>query len=709
MQKSLLSLSIAALLASPVFISQAHAQAQARANSEPVNADERIKITATRTEQTAASVPATVTVIDGEDLRQQLASADSLSDVLGNLVPSFSPSRQKLTSAGETLRGREPLYLIDGVPQSNPLRNGSRAAYTIDPLMIARVEIIHGASAIQGLGASGGIINIITKSATQGAEHEVTAGFTAPTSEAGDGLGYRAGYLVRAASGDVSAVAGVQLRSTGMYVDGNGDFIGVDTAQGDTMDSQSYDVFAKLGYRIDAEQSIEAMVNHFDMEGNGDFSSQGGDRAAGEPTISIEEPTAGDAPRNKVTTATLTYRNANMLGAAVNWQLFSQDFSALYGGGTYGTFQDPAYGENLFDQSRNDSQKYGSRLTMNWANVADSPVDVTAGLDYLNDSTYQELAQTGRQWVPETTFKNWAPFTQLRYQANGLTLSAGLRYEYGKLNVDDFTTLASYGSVFVEGGEPSFNELLPNAGVVYELTNDWRVFASYSEGFSMPDVGRVLRGISEPDLSVSSFLDLQPVIADNREVGIEYRSAAMTFSASYFMSDSDLGARLQADADGFYSVQRERTEIDGYEVSASYAYSPDTSFGVNYAKTNGEYDSDGDDRVDAELGGRNIAPERANVFWEQQWGALVSSRVQYNMLFDRDIYSGAAAINNFEGYETLDAQVLIETLDYGQFTVGVENLLDEFYFTYYAQTVGPDSRNFAGRGRTLSVNWSYQF
>lgn len=225
----------------------------------------------------------------------------------------------------------------------------------------------------------------------------------------------------------------------------------------------------------------------------------------------------------------------------------------------------------------------------------------------------------------------------------------------------------------------------------------------------MPDVGRVLRGISQPDLSVASFLDLQPVIADNQEIGVEYRGSALNLSVSYFTSDSDLGARLQADADGFYSVKRERTEIDGVELSASYAWSSYTNFGMNYAKTNGEYDSNDDQRVDTELGGRNIAPERANLYWEQQWGAMVSSRVQYNILFDRDIYSGAQAVNNFDGYQTLDAQLLIETLDYGQFTVGVENLLDEYYFTYYAQMVGPDSRNFTGRGRTVSVNWNYQF
>ena len=677
--------------------------------NDTINIDETIQISATRTSTPQSAIPATVSVIDGEELRQQLTVSQSLSDILGNLIPAFSPSRQKLTSAGETLRGRQPLYLIDGVPQSNPLRNGSRAAMTIDPFMIERVEVIHGASAIQGMGASGGIINIVTKQAEQGTSHELNAGFMAPDSELSEGLSYQAGYLVRHATGDWRFVGGIQYRDTGMYVDGNDMLIGVDTTQGDTMDSKSYDVFAKLGYDIDEQQSLEFMINRFDMSGNGDYYSVGGDRAEGIPTVSVEGEYPGDAPENEVTTSSLTYNHSNFLNAELNWQLFLQDFSALYGGGTYGVFQDPAYGDNLFDQSRNDSRKYGSRITLNWDNIQQSPYSVSAGLDYLNDTTFQELAQTGRKWVPETEFKNWAPYAQLRYQANGLTLSGGLRYEYGKLNVDDFTSLAAYGSTFVEGGEPSFNELLPNVGAVYALTDQWRVYASYSEGFSMPDVGRVLRGISTPGLSINSFLNLQPVIADNEEVGVEYRGNAVSASVSYFRSGSDLGARLQADADGIYSVKREKTEIDGFELSAEYALSSDTAFGLNYADTDGEYDSNADGSVDTQLGGNNIAPKRANLYWSQQWSGMISSQVQWNKLFDRDIYSGGQAINNFDGYNTIDASVLIETRDLGNFSVGVENLLDEFYFTYYAQTVGPDSRNFAGRGRTVSFNWNYRW
>jgi len=671
--------------------------------------DEVIQVSATRTSQPASSIAATVTVIDGEEIREQLAVADSLSDVLGNLVPAFSPSRQKLTSAGETLRGREPLYLIDGVPQSNPLRNGSRASYTIDPLMIERVEIIHGASAIQGMGASGGIINIVTKSATNGSEQEFVAGLTTSPEEVSDGLSYRAGYLTRHVSGDWQVVAGAQLRSTGMYVDGNGDFIGTDVTQGDTQDSESFDLFTKVGYNIDDQQHIELMVNYFNLQGNGDFSPMTGNRAEGIAAISVKQPSEGDPAENKVTTATLTYKNKSVLGADLNWQVFLQDFSALYGGGRYATFQDPAYGDDIFDQSRNDSNKFGSRLTMNWNALADSPVDLSAGVDYLRDTTFQELAQTNRKWVPETTFDNWAPFAQLRYQQDGLTVVVVCVTNTASSNVDDFTTLYAYNSTFVEGGEPSFNELLPNLGVVYAFTDSMRAFASYSEGFSMPDVGRVLRGINTPDLSVDSFLDLQPVIADNREVGVEYRGQAIRTSLSYFTSESDLGARLQPNEDGIFSVARERTEIDGIEFSASYALSNTTSFDLNYADTDGEYDSDADNVVDTQLGGRNIAPRRMNVSWQQQWTDMVNTRLQVNHLFDRDIYTGEQAINNFEGYQTVDLQMNYDSPDYGLFTVGIENLLDEYYLTYYAQTAGADRTNFAGRGRTVSINWFYQF
>ena len=67
------------------------------------------------------------------------------------MVPGITPSRQKMSNQGENLRGRQALIMIDGVPQVNPLRNGNRYGYTIDPSMVERIEVVNGASAVQGM------------------------------------------------------------------------------------------------------------------------------------------------------------------------------------------------------------------------------------------------------------------------------------------------------------------------------------------------------------------------------------------------------------------------------------------------------------------------------------------------------------------------------------------------------------------------------
>ena len=156
-----------------------------------------VSASTSRLPDSEAALPNTITVITAEELQEQLAVTRDLSQVLANLIPAFAPSRQKMSSFGESLRGRQPLYMVDGVPQSTPLRDGSRDAHTIDPAMIERIEVIHGANALQGLGASGGIINIITRRAPRqdGSFHEVTLGASSALPRRDDSAGYRGSWL----------------------------------------------------------------------------------------------------------------------------------------------------------------------------------------------------------------------------------------------------------------------------------------------------------------------------------------------------------------------------------------------------------------------------------------------------------------------------------------------------------------------------------
>ncbi|KGD64210.1 Fe transport outer membrane receptor protein [Alcanivorax nanhaiticus] len=681
--------------------------------AEEANELGTITVSATRSNSEVGKTPQKITVISKEDIEQQLRMTSDQSQVLSNLIPSYTPSRQKLTNAGETFRGRAPLFLIDGIPQSNPLRDGSRDGYTIDLSMVERIEVIHGASAEHGLGATGGIINFVTRRPESGTVNQhIGVQATSPTNDIhSDSLSYKVDYRVDGIAGNVDYLLGVSYVDRGMFYDAEGDYIGVDGTQGDIMDSQSGDVFLKLGYWFNDEQNIELSVNRFELEGNHDYVAvypQDG-WANGISTKSKKGSPEGDAPMNEVTTAGLTYTHSNLAGNHFTAQLYSQTFKGRYGGGTFDTFQyTPGLLEEdrIYDQSQNESDKIGGKLTLTRDGMLDNHLKLTTGLDVLQDETTQILAQTGREWVPETQFRNIAPFLQAEVQPmQQLTLSAGVRYEYAKLNVDDFTTLASYGSKQVEGGNPDFDETLINYGVVFQATENAQLFANYSEGFGMPDVGRVLRGINQDNQSVEDFLDLQPIVTDNTEIGVRLHNGSAHFEISHFSSDSDLGQRLQNNG-GIFEVSRERTEIQGIEADAGWQLNASHFLNASYVHTSGKFDSDEDGSVDTRLDGRNIAPDSIQLRWQANWTSKLDTQLQGTHYFNKDFEGDT---NDFTAYQLVDLS-LGYTLPKGQITAGIENLLNEDYFTYFSQTATTrDDQNFKGRGRTFTLGYNLDF
>jgi iron complex outermembrane receptor protein len=673
---------------------------------------EEVEVSATRLDKNEGAIAGTVTVLQREELDTQTLLSTEPSSILAQTVPGFSPGRQKLSGRGESFRGRSPLYLVDGVPQSNPLRDGARDGFTIDPAMLERVEVLHGANALQGLGATGGVVNYVTREPRLDGEwgHDLFLGLTAPTDYEGDGLGWRGSYVTSKRIDELELVLGASFQRLGVYFDAEGRPIGVDGTQGDTQESDARNLFLKLGYALAAHHRVELTVNDYLLESRGGLVAVPGDADAGIPTTSEEGAIRGTAPENDVSTISFKYVGTRLLGGELEAQIYRQEFSAIYGGGTYGVFQDPdiaPVGE-LFDQSRNVSEKNGLRLTWTDRDLLWNGSNVALGLDYLEDETFQELAQTGRRWVPTSTFANLAPFVQLE-QAVGerVTLAAGVRHETAELEVDDFTTLAAYGSQDVEGGSPEFDETLFNASARAELGQGLSGYLAFSEGFTMPDVGRVLRGIDSPGLAVEDFLTLEPVISDNREIGFDYARGPVVARIAYFESSSDLGQRLNPDGDGIFSVEREKTEIDGIEVAFAYQPTPGWEIGANWSSLDGRFDSDDDGRVDSDLPGINIAPDRFGLFVAGTLSRRVSGRVQATQYQNRTFDGpGVGGTRPFDGYTLVDLITRVG-LGRGAIEIGVENLFDEQYITYFSQTYefANDMRTFAGRGRTLTLGY----
>ena len=244
------------------------------------------------------------------------------------------------------------------------------------------------------------------------------------------------------------------------------------------------------------------------------------------------------------------------------------------------------------------------------------------GLDGLRDKTYQELVLTNRVWVPKTTYKSISPFLQA-HQAlwdDRIHLSAGVRQENATLEVGDFTTLASSGSTRVAGGAPSFTEVLTNVGGTFRVVDGVVAYASYAQGFTMPDVGRVLRAINTPGRDVDTYLDVAPVVSDNLELGVEFAHGPVNGSLAWFSSASDKGALLVLNAGGTFDVQRQRTEIEGVEATLRWKAKDWLTLGPAYSHLKGRTDGNGDGRVDQDLDGANISPDRLTLTADATYG-----------------------------------------------------------------------------------------
>lgn len=695
----------------PAFAQEA---ADKRPTEENKEAMASVIVTATRGAKAVDKIPGAVTVIGQQDLAAQYQIADDPSAALATFVPGYSPSRQKMSSTGESLRGRQPLILLDGIPQSNPLRAGMREGYFADSAIIERIEVISGASAVQGMGATGGIINYITKSPRKDGT-TVGVNARAATQFRSDNLDWKTGVTVSHKSGafDLLGYASVQRR--GMSYDGRGRRLGIDNVQGDTLDTHGHDLFLKLG-RDFGDQRIQLTLNRFDLKGDGDYRNESGVPVAGIPTSSVPGRPEGLPPENKVRTASLDYRHADLAGGAFTAQLFKHDFESLFGATQTATFQDPALDptRKLWDQSQIVADKTGARVTWVRPDAFVRGLEATLGLDLLRDHSLQRLAATNRTWVPELKFESHAPFAQLEYEFGPVTVRGGVRHENAKLEVDTYTTLAAYGSRRVEGGATEFSKAVKNIGAVWRFAPQWSVFAGSSEGFGLPDAGRLLREVRVPNQSVSNLIALQPVVTRNNEIGVNWRGARGQLGLSRYDSRSKLGSVLRI-TDGVGVLERLPVVVKGWEVSGDWRPTKEWSMFGSYARTDGKTAATQGAPLDLALGARAQGPDKAvlGANWRPLAGAQL--RLQATHLFDRHINIGRRIgatdlEEKFEGYTLVDLASSFDT-GHGRIGVSVENLLDKQYVGYYSQAAAAtDAGNtYAGRGRTLAVSWSRMF
>lgn len=666
-----------------------------------------VVVSAARSQETLGSVASSVSVLDPKSLETQRAVTSDLGEVLATEVPGLAPSSGSLSNYGQTLRGRSPFVMIDGVPQNTPLRDAARYLRTVNPEVIERVEVVRGASALYGYGATGGAINIITTEPTPGLEASTEVGIRASGVDLGESF---TGRLHQSVAGQsergVEYVASGSYEQWGQFYDGKGNLIAQDPrGQGGLAGANEYSVLGKAGVPLATAQRLSATVSYYSFLQDMEYAREPGNFNE-EPTtaVPLDDPPGKD-PGTQNLVGQLKYEHTDLLGGDVTARAYLQDYTTRFG---YADFYPNGGGQGVVE-----STKLGARVD------ATTPLGTEGsqllwGLDALRDQTAQPL-EDGRTYVPPMTQTSAAPFAQVRLLfGDHVTLRGGGRYEALSLTVDDFTTLfpeidtdgdgAPDTRNEVGGGTLVYDNTVFNVGVVGTVVDPLDVFASFKQGFSVSDVGRVLRGTAA---SSAEQISPEAKTVNSYEIGLRLGTPVVNATATGFYNTSDLGSTYGDLPE--LKIIRSPERIYGVEATADVQVLEAVTVGGTFTWLEGKRDANDDGSYDTYLPGNRIPPAKMTGHVEVTPVAGWTSRLQVMHVGSRDRFD-----DNVYGHGSIDSYTLVDLSSQidvgpGALQVGVQNLFDTYYFPVRSQFTNLGRAYTPGRGRNASLSYTVRW
>lgn len=647
--------------------------------------------------------PGSVTRIGTAEIEAFTDFANDSGGLLTLEVPGMGEAaRASASNFEQTLRGRKATVLIDGVPVSTPLRDGRHDVRSLSLTALDSVEIIRGASALYGNGGAGGVINYITRRPDfDGVEYATRAGTELSLTHLGDSL---APFFQQAISGrrdDVDFIADAYIQKTGSYFDADGDRIRPSPqGQGGMADSHIVNLFGKLGYEV-GDQRLEGTLLYYEQDQDTDFN----EIIVGDPSRGIKtrvtrapQPEGAANPSNENLVASLAWSHRDVLGSALRVQGYYQSLENVFD--FFPTFF-PGGG-----QSTVDSEKLGGRIdiTTPLRLADDVSGEVLWGVDALTDETAQPLVD-GRIWAPGVEQDSHAGFFQARVDVGErLELAGGLRHEEIDVSFPAFTAL--FSGEEVDAGSTDYSSTTFNAGAGYRLADPLVAFASYSEGFSVAEVGRILRQAGEQTDFTTAELEASEV--ENYEIGLRWEQSGYSASVAAFRTRSDLGTTITTDL----RIARQKEETFGIELAADGRLTERLRVSGSVSWIRGNRDADGDGRLERPLPSNVVPPVKVTGTAEYRLTPRLSARVQARHSADRDRFDTVTAFGEdpIESYTLVDAALRADAGRWGEYSLAISNLFNEDYFPLASQLFACCGDRFTkGAGTSTRLSWSLRY
>jgi len=176
--------------------------------SEPIEHEEEVIVTATRTGGRIDDQPTRVEVLTREEIEEKMLMTPGdivmmLNEMGGMRVQTTSPSMGAASVRIQGMKGRYTRVLFDGLPLAGQ-QVGGLGLLQIPPMDLGQVEVIKGvASALYGAGAMGGVINMVARRPQEDPVREVL--FNRSTIGTTDAIGFLSGRLTSGFGGSLLA------------------------------------------------------------------------------------------------------------------------------------------------------------------------------------------------------------------------------------------------------------------------------------------------------------------------------------------------------------------------------------------------------------------------------------------------------------------------------------------------------------------------
>ena len=624
-----------------------------------------IVVTATGYEQDLSKAPASITVIDREELEKR--EYNDITDVLRHtpgVVVSGSGSAQTISIRG--MSSNYTLFLVDGKRQYgrdvNP--NGDDAGFEKNILppvsAIERIEIIRGpASTLYGTDAMGGVVNIITKKVSDRWSGSVELGSVIQDQgNAGDiqnGSVYLAGPLLENKLG-LQLSLNKQKREEDAYVGG---FRGTERES----------LNSRLSYILNDKHDLQLEAN---------FVQQESETTVGK-TVAPANNAADSSSRNYRHVYALTHhgRYSDQLDSTTYLQ--------------YENSKNPDRGNTQLGTKGIELDTWTFNNQWNWL-LGNHTLSFGA---HYKDEKLTDKATNRNPNAPEfSELTRWSAAAFLEdtwHLSDRFDLTAGLRYDHDE-NYSGHVSPRLYG--------------------VYSLNDQWTVKGGVSTGYKQPDIRAATEGFYSVTGGGGSPLatgrgiiranpDLDPESSLSSELGVNWQNdrvkASLTAYVTQYKDRITEVRACETDTDGsstnrnnwqewkcfegdtpFYFISErinvDEAELKGMEATLEASLSDYTTLMANYTFTDSEFKT-------GEFKGQpvNQMPEHMlniTVDHEINDALNVWSRLHYRSETSAYLSRTSVAQPN-PGYEFLDVGLNYKFTPNISGKFGVYNLLDE--------------------------------